>query len=151
VHRIASVSREQYDRLVEIWEASVRATHAFLGESDIAFLRPKIRHEYLQAVALRAYEDDRGFLLGFVGVHDGNVEMLFVAPENRGSGVGAALLRHAVEQLGATSVDVNEQNPQAIGFYERMGFRPVGRSPIDGQGKPFPLIHMALAPPTGGD
>lgn len=146
MHRITAVAPDQYERLAEIWEASVRATHDFLDESDIAFLRPKVRHDYLPAVTLRACEDDRGRLLGFVGVHGEKVEMLFVAPESRGGGVGATLLRHAVERLGATSVDVNEQNPQAIGFYERMGLRAVGRSPFDGQGKPFPLVHMALAP-----
>jgi putative acetyltransferase len=40
---------------------------------------------------------------------------------------------------------VNEQNPQAVGFYEHIGFLITGRSTLDGQGKPFPLLHMKLA------
>ena len=32
----------------------------------------------------------------------------------RGQGVGTVLLQHAIEQLAATKVDVNEQNPQAV-------------------------------------
>lgn len=144
--RIIEVSRAQYETLTQVWEASVRATHDFLDESDIAFLRPKILHEYLQAVTLRACADEHGKIQGFVGVADGRIEMLFVDPACRGRGVGRQLLGHAIDHLGATALDVNEQNPQAIGFYERMGFRAIGRSPLDGQGRPFPLIHMALRP-----
>lgn len=141
--RVVDVTSAQHPRLAGIWEASVRATHDFLDEADIAFLRPKVLHEYLPAVTLRACEDESGTIRGFVGVVGHRIEMLFVEPECRGRGIGKALLTHAVDRLGATALDVNEQNPQAIRFYERMGFRAIGRSPLDGQGRPFPLIHMA--------
>jgi putative acetyltransferase len=147
--RIIEVADDRYDALTAVWEASVRATHDFLGEADIADLRPQVRQNYLPAVTLRAWQDERGSIQGFVGVLDGKIEMLFVAPASRGRGIGRDLLRHAVDRLDAGAVDVNEQNPQALGFYERMGFRAIGRSPLDGQGKPFPLIHMTLAA-TGG-
>lgn len=147
--RIRTVIDADLERLAEIWEASVRATHGFLTEADIADLRPKVRHDYLPAVTLRAWRDERGNLQGFVGVLAGKIEMLFVAPESHGRGIGRDLLRHAVERLGASAVDVNEQNPRALGFYQRMGFRAIGRSPLDGQGRPFPLIHMTLAAASG--
>ena len=41
------------------------------------------------------------------------------------------------------TTDVNEQNERAVGFYERMGFVRTGHSPRDGQGRPYPLIHLA--------
>ena len=47
--------------------------------------------------------------------------------------------------LGAITTSVNEQNGQAVGFYERMGFVPVGRSERDDQGRPYPLIHLRFA------
>ncbi|MEN0678671.1 GNAT family N-acetyltransferase, partial [Plesiomonas shigelloides] len=47
-------------------------------------------------------------------------------------------------QLGATKVEVNEQNPLAVGFYEHMGFKVISRSPVDDMGKPFPILHMTL-------
>ena len=62
----------------------------------------------------------------------------------RGQGVGTVLLQHAIEQLAATKVDVNEQNPQAVGFYQHMGFKIESRSPLDEMGKPFPILHMML-------
>jgi putative acetyltransferase len=53
-------------------------------------------------------------------------------------------MEHAMRELRADEVDVNEQNPAAVGFYQHFGFKVVGRSPLDGTGKPFPILHMAL-------
>ena len=131
--------------LIEIWEASVRASHHFLQEEDIAALRPLVLEHYFDAVALYCAKQN-GTIVGFIGVADGNIEMLFVAPAYMGQGVGRQLVDHAIAELGASRVDVNEQNPGALDFYRRMGFTQVGRSPLDGQGKPYPLLHLALAP-----
>ncbi len=70
--------------------------------------------------------------------------MLFVDNDFRGKGIGSQLVAFAVEELGANKVDVNEQNHLATGFYIRMGFRIVGRSPQDGDGKDYPLLHMRI-------
>lgn len=77
-------------------------------------------------------------------MHDGNIEMLFISPDVRGNGIGAKLVAHAIKAQGALKVDVNEQNQQALGFYQHLGFKVTGRSPVDGQGKPYPLLHLAL-------
>ncbi|MDC6657781.1 GNAT family N-acetyltransferase, partial [Leclercia adecarboxylata] len=90
--------------------------------------------------------DADGVIQGFVGVADDRIEMLFIEPRARGTGIGKALLRHAIEVLGADALDVNEQNHQAVGFYQHQGFVVTGRSPLDGQGQPYPLLHMRLAP-----
>ncbi len=142
---INDISTSDYGRLIEIWDKSVRATHDFLTEKDIEYLRPLILEEYFAAVELRCVKDSHGNILGFSGVADGNLEMLFVDPQSMGQGVGSMLCRYAIENLAVTKVDVNEQNPRALGFYEHIGFRVVGRSDLDGQGRPFPLLHMQLA------
>jgi putative acetyltransferase len=141
---IEKARKEDYPELLKVWEASVRATHDFLSEEDIASLRSLILEQYFDAVKLCRVRNEDGKILGFCGVADGNLEMLFIAPESRGQGVGTALCRHAVDRLGVTRVDVNEQNPQALGFYKHFGFEVVGRSPLDGQGNPFPLLHLSL-------
>jgi len=138
------VEKTEYLKLLEIWEASVRATHDFLAEEDLQELKPLILEQYFDAVDLRCAKSNGGEMLGFCGVHDGNIEMLFISPDVRGKGVGALLTAYAIENQGATKVDVNEQNEQAVGFYQHIGFRVTGRSPLDGQGKPYPLLHMAL-------
>lgn len=141
---ITPVTADEYPALTTLWEASVRATHDFLPEAHIERLRPLILNDYLAAVELRAARDADGTLLGFAGVHEGKLEMLFIDPARRGSGVGKALLAHAITELGVREVDVNEQNPQAVGFYLHQGFEVAGRSELDGQGEPFPLLHLKL-------
>ena len=130
--------------LLAVWESSVRGTHDFLAEADIVALRPQVR-EGLGAVPLWIARDPDGKIAGFAGIHGDMLEMLFVREESRGQGVGRALVRRTLDQ-GVTRVDVNEQNPRAVGFYQRMGFVVTGRSAFDGQGRPFPLLHMRLKP-----
>jgi putative acetyltransferase len=91
--------------------------------------------------------DDADRPLGFIGLSDSHVEMLFIDPDCRGRGLGRALLDFARELRGTLSVDVNEQNPSAVRFYRHYGFVQTGRSPLDGEGRPFPLLHMSLPVP----
>ncbi len=137
-----SDSREaSLPELLPLWEASVRATHHFLTESDIAGLKPLVEAG-LRGVATLAVIRDGERIAGFAGVEDGKLEMLFLRPGSRGHGYGRKLLQYAVERHGVKYLDVNEQNPEALGFYEHCGFAVYGRSEADGQGNPFPLLHM---------
>lgn len=133
-----------YDELVHVWLASVKATHDFLSEDDIAFFHQHIASDYFPAVALYYTVDDTQKITGFVGVADQQVEMLFIHPDYRGQGVGKALLTYALTELGIKTVDVNEQNQQAVDFYLHMGAKVTGRSELDGMGKTFPLLHLAF-------
>ncbi|MEN7547564.1 acetyltransferase [Rapidithrix thailandica] len=144
INTIDKIDPVEFPEVVEVWEASVRATHHFLKEEDILFFKPLILKEYLKAVDLACIRNQSGKILGFMGVAEGNLEMLFIHPDARGKGIGKTLTQHAIRQMQVTKVDVNEDNGQAIGFYEHMGFQTVGRSELDGAGKPYPLLHMAL-------
>lgn len=132
-----------FNEITDVWEASVRATHDFLREEDILFFRPLILNEYLKAVDLYVVKSD-GRIAGFTGLSDEAIEMLFIHPAFRGSGIGRELLQFAVRERSVTKVDVNEQNALAVGFYQKMGFSVKGRSETDGLGKPYPLLHMEL-------
>ena len=132
------------ERLAGVWERSVRATHSFLAESDIVGMRPLVRAE-LAGIPQLAVAFQGGIPVGFAGASQGKLEMLFVDDGFRGKGAGAALLDNAVAHWDAHRLDVNEQNPQARGFYEHKGFRVVARSARDGQGNAFPLLHMERA------
>jgi len=130
--------------LIDIWLRAVRATHHFLQASDIDALLPQLRDVYLPAVELWVAVDPDDKPLGFIGLNENHVEMLFIDPDRRGQGIGRALLDFCRNTRDTLSVDVNEQNPQAVGFYRHYGFAQTGRSPLDGEGRPFPLLHMAL-------
>ncbi|HCV04775.1 GNAT family N-acetyltransferase [Pseudoalteromonas sp. APAL1] len=142
--KIESVNSDDYPELLDVWENSVRATHDFITEDDIAFFKPIIIEQAFPNVTLKCIKSEHKTILGFVGVHASKIEMLFILDAARGKGVGKALLNYAIEQLAANKVDVNEQNPLAVGFYQHMGFKVASRSPLDDMGKPFPILHMEL-------
>lgn len=134
---------EEYPALVEIWRSAVRATHDFLDEADFARIESHLASDYFPAVNLTVAELD-GLPVGFAGVHGDGLEMLFVSDSVRGQGVGSALLAEVVAGQAVTKVDVNEQNTGAHGFYLSRGFVQVGRSELDGDGRPYPIIHLEL-------
>lgn len=141
---IRQATNADHPQLLSIWLRSVRATHHFLQEFDIEALLPQLRDIYLPAVELWVTVDAEDCPLGFIGLNENHVEMLFIEPDLRGKGIGRALLDHARSLRSQMSVDVNEQNPEAVGFYLHYGFVQTGRSPLDGEGRPFPLLHLSL-------
>ncbi len=130
--------------LLALWEQSVRATHTFLKEADIKALFPFVSEALEKVGRLLCICNEAGQAEAFMGVDGVKLEMLFVHPLSRGKGMGKILVRHAIQNLGVCYVDVNEQNLLALGFYQYMGFRVYDRSALDGQGNPFPLLHMKL-------
>ena len=140
--RIESCNENDYQTLVDIWERSVRATHSFLTEKDITEIRESLISKYFKAVSLYMIFDEEA-IAGFIGLSDNTIEMLFVDPNSIGKGLGSNLLDFA-KSLGADSVDVNEQNPRALGFYQAHGFCVVGRDEYDSDGRPFPILHLEL-------
>ena len=129
-------------RVIDIWRGAVDATHDFLSPEDRLAIDAMVCG-FLPEAPLWLAVDAHDYPLAFMLLDNGHMEALFVDPAYRGSGIGATLLRHALALHPALTTDVNEQNGQAVGFYERMGFRRTGRSPLDGQGRPYPLIHLA--------
>lgn len=91
--KIEQAKMQDYPSLIALWEASVRATHHFLPEAEIDALKPLILEHYFAAVDLVCGRDEAAGIVGFCGVHDGNIEMLFIAPEARGCGVGRWMAR----------------------------------------------------------
>ena len=132
------------DTLVALWERSVRATHDFLTETDIEALRPLVREALSDdALELWVLTEKTDVPIGFMGLAGHDIAALFLEPARRGRGGGRRLVAHAQElRDGDLTVDVNEQNPAARGFYEALGFLVVGRSPLDDDGRPFPVLHM---------
>lgn len=127
--------------LLEIWERSVRATHHFLAEKDIQELRVLVRDQALANLDLWVLTH-QDVPAGFMGMDGNHIEALFVDPSHHRKGYGSLLLHHAESMHAELLLSVNEQNPAARHFYEQMGFTIVERSEVDGQGRPFPLLHM---------
>lgn len=130
------------NRLLEVWEASVRATHLFLSDMEIKNIKEYVPQALNGVEHLLVAEDDKGCAVAFMGIEDGSLEMLFISPEERGKGLGKRLIRYGIEKYAVKRLTVNEQNPQAKGFYEHMGFQVYKRTELDEQGNPYPLLYM---------
>jgi putative acetyltransferase len=112
-------------------------------------LRPLVAEYFAGSASdLWVLTDEKDVPIGFLGLAGDSIAALFLDPAHRGQGGGRRLVSHAQELRGsALTVDVNEQNVAACGFYEAQGFAIVGRSPVDDQGQPFPILHMRRETP----
>lgn len=154
--RIEKAKAADWPRLMEIWAAAVRATHHFLSEEDFNHFQEVIPRNTcpVSEVYLAAPESGPGAeAVGFISLSHpedkssptpspSTVEMLFVDPAFHRQGIGSALLDFARAKYPALLLDVNEQNPGALAFYQSYGFRLTGRSELDASGRPYPLLHM---------
>ena len=128
--------------LLNIWGASVRTTHLFLSGTEIKQIKKYVPQALREVEHLLIATSDTKSPIAFMGVTDKHWEMLFVTPKIRGIGIGRQLLLHGIEHYDIQEVTVNEQNPQAIGFYEHMGFKTFKRTDFDKGGNPYPLLYM---------
>lgn len=132
------------NRLLVVWEDSVRATHLFLTDGEIKSIKEYVPQALNGIAHLMIAVDDRGCPVAFMGIEDGTLEMLFISPEERGKGLGKCLMQYGIKNYAVHKLAVNEQNPLAKGFYEHMGFQVYKRTDYDEQGNPYPLLYMSL-------
>lgn len=76
------------------------------------------------------------------------LEHLWVVPDRIGTGAGRALFEHAMDRAGALGAETVEMeaDPNAEGFYKRMGARKIGEihSEIDGQERTLPRLAVRV-------
>ncbi len=136
---------EEFFEIMNIWEASVKATHNFMSPEKIQDIKQIIiKGNLFSNVEIYSYFDLDGRRIGFLGLSKSKIEMLFIHPDFRGNGVGKSLTEFACSEKNIRRVDVNEQNRQAVGFYKKLGFKVVKRNPLDAEGNPFPVLEMKL-------
>lgn len=132
------------EQLLKVWESSVKATHLFLSDDEISSIKQYVPQALNSVPILAVAEDENGNPVGFMGIADKILEMLFISNDSRGQGkgIGKQLLQYGIENYSINELAVNEQNPLAKGFYEHMGFKVYKRTESDEQGNPYPLLYM---------
>lgn len=138
---IRMASEADFDALTDLWERSARSSHAFMDDDEFVELRPRIRDLLLPSMDVWVAESE-GETLGFVGARDEHVELLYIAPEAQGHGIGPQLLTHLAGGDGPRSVEVYADNAVGLGFYLSQGFHVARRDPTDGAGRGFPIVHL---------
>ena len=129
-------------QLTAIWEDSVRATHLFLSEAEIQTIKAYVPQALTGVSHLLVAEKMPGQPVAFMGIEGRRLEMLFLSPAERGAGLGRQLLEYGILHYDLQELTGNEQNPQAVGFYQHMGFETYRRTDCDEQGGPYPLLYM---------
>lgn len=145
--RILEIEERNSDlisKLIAVWEASVRATHLFLSDSKILSIKEYVPQALKSVDKLIIAENEEEKPIAFMGIENKTLEMLFITPSERGHGLGKLLLQYGISNYKVNRLTVNEQNPQAKGFYEHMGFHVYKRTDYDEQGNPYPLLYMRL-------
>ncbi|MFN0292379.1 GNAT family N-acetyltransferase [Pedobacter helvus] len=131
------------DQIILVWEKSVLATHHFLSRADFIEIKALLVTYDFEILAMFCLIDDEK-VIGFIGIYQHKIEMLFLDPEYTGKGLGRQLIEFAITKLGVTLVDVNEQNTNAKIFYEKAGFEVYEKTEKDDFGKNYPLLRMKL-------
>ena len=113
-------------------------------ESDLTVSADFIREHHVYVAEVEG--EIRGFYALCVTGDSGELEHLWVTPASIGTGVGKELFLDAMEKAAALAVrDVEiSSDPNAAGFYERMGATQIGEveSPIDGQARKLPRLKI---------
>jgi GNAT superfamily N-acetyltransferase len=122
------------DAWLQLWSPSLTITPEFIAhkETYVAWID----------------EQPAGFCAITQEGEKASVEHLWVLPEFIGKGVGAELFKHMLsrcKELGAHTLEI-ESDPNAQGFYERMGAKKVGEvvGEVDGQPRVLPLLEVKI-------
>ena len=135
---------ELVGRLTTVWEGSVRATHLFLSNGEIENIKQYVPQALKEVHSLVIVKNQCGIPIAFMGVENNRLEMLFVGAQERKKGIGTELIQYGIEKLSVNNLTVNEQNPEARGFYESKGFKVFKSAEVDEQGNPYPVLYMKL-------
>ena len=132
------------NELLKVWESSVRGTHSFLSNDEILEIKEYVPSALKNVSHLIIYREKDDKLVAFMGIEENRLEMLFVDYKYRGEGIGKKMLLYGIDNYGVNELAVNEDNPQAKGFYEHLGFSVYQRNELDDQGRSYPVLYMKL-------
>ena len=144
IYEVENRSKRLIEALLKVWEDSVRATHLFLSDKEIEQIKAYVPQVLGGVTHLIIAKNESDEPMAFMGIENDRLEMLFISPQKIGHGIGGKLLEYGIQNYGICEVTVNEQYPQAVGFYQHMGFKTYKRTDFDEQGNPYPLLYMRL-------
>ena len=144
IYEVQARTPELIAVLLDIWEDSVRATHLFLSDAEVNHIKEYVPLALSGVKHLIVAENNSDGMIAFMGIENHRLEMLFLLSSERGQGTGSLLIQYGIQNYGIREVTVNEQNPQAVGFYAHLGFEIYKRTDEDEEGNPYPLLYMKL-------
>ena len=119
---------------IKHWETELTISSDFVNENEVYLL---------------ASEDEvRGFYALVVRNDKAELEHLWVAPQHIGTGVGKELFIHAMQRAAGREISQVEisADPNAEGFYKKMGAHRIGEVRADMDNKPRTVPRLAIKP-----
>ena len=121
-------------RWLEIWKPQLTFSSEYLKQNE-----SWVAEEHSLPIAFYTLQEKTG---------NAWIDNLFVSPEFIGKGVGKTLFLHAVRLSGQRGYQILqlEADPNAVGFYEKMGMHRIGerRSQVEGQPRILPIMEIRL-------
>ena len=130
IFEIKDRTTELIKELLEVWEDSVKATYLFLSNEEIKNIKEYVPQALKEIEHLIIMENENNTPIAFMGIEGKKLEMLFIKNSERGKGLGKQLLNYGIEKYDVNELTVNEQNPNAKGFYEHMEFKTYKRTEV---------------------
>jgi predicted N-acetyltransferase YhbS len=127
--------------------AGLATTH-YTAEQIAGWMGDRTAATYLEGCAsgrIRVAEQD-GRVVGFVDAVPGEVTRLFLLPGVARQGIGRALMEVGLQMAragGAETLRV-EATLNAVSFYAKFGFQPVGKSHFGGRKGDWPPIEVTI-------
>ena len=132
------------NKLLEVWEDSVKTTHLFLSNEEINKIKEYVPQALKEVSHLVIIKNEKDIPIASRGIEGTKLEMLFIKNNERGKSLGKQLLTYGIENYNVNELVVNEQNPNAKAFYEHLGFKVYKRADLDEQGNHYPILYMRL-------
>jgi N-acetylglutamate synthase-like GNAT family acetyltransferase len=119
---------------IEHWREELTISNDFVSKNEV----------YVSA----SDDEVRGFYALVVRNDKAELEHLWVAPQHIGTGVGKELFLHAMQLAGARDLSEVQisSDPNAEGFYQKMGAHRIGEVRADMDNKPRTVPRLAVKP-----
>lgn len=107
--------------ILDIWDKASTFAHPFLPASFVEKVKKDMREIYIPNSESWIFEE-KGNVVGFIGMMDNEIGGLFVLPEFHSNGIGTQLVNFVLQNFKTLEVEVFEKNKTGRAFYQKYGF-----------------------------
>jgi putative acetyltransferase len=108
--------------ILNIWYQASTLAHPFLDDAFVEKVKKDMREIYIPGSETWVYED-KGKVIGFIGMMGNEIGGLFVLPNHHSKGVGRHLVEFIRESHEELEVEVFRKNKIGRSFYDKYGFK----------------------------
>ena len=115
---------EDLEKILDIWYQASTLAHPFLENVFVEKVKKDMREIYIPGSETWVYED-KGKVIGFIGMVGNEIGGLFVYPNHQSKGVGQELVKFIREFHDELEVEVFKLNKIGRAFYDKYGFKVI--------------------------